>query len=73
VKKKKRRQASDSDDESDTVSNRDRDSGYNSGSDSVAEFIHQNIAKFKEAGPVLANHGESAEIAKEIEERNWGL
>jgi hypothetical protein len=69
--KKKRRSASYSDVDSEC----DRDSGYNSESDSnaKAEYYRQKMAEFKEAGPTLSNPGESALAAMDTEEQNWGL
>jgi hypothetical protein len=73
--KKKRRSVSyfdvdDSSFNSDSDSECDRDSGYNSesSSDVKAEYYRQKIAEFKEAGPILSNPGISILAAMEIKE-----
>ncbi|PMD51334.1 uncharacterized protein K444DRAFT_544806, partial [Hyaloscypha bicolor E] len=78
--KKKRRSASYSDidnssSNSDSNSEYNCDSGYNSdsSSDTKAEYYHQKMAEFKEAGPTILNPSKSILAAIEIEEQNWEL
>ena len=57
----------------DSVSDLDRDSGYNSHSNSETEarYYDQMMDKFEEEGPALSNPGDSTLVKMEIEKRNW--
>jgi hypothetical protein len=62
-------------DASDSCSNSDNDSGYNSTADrdAKAEYYRQKKAEFKAAGPTLSNLSDAAQKEVKAEERKWEL